>query len=79
VLASAKDMKGDLERLISPRADFVPFVIALRSGESFPVNTVERLMLGTDSFCYRDHEGYFRVVPYRAIDQLITQATPEVH
>jgi hypothetical protein len=71
-------MKKDLEKLIE--ADpLVPCVVTLRSGEAFPVNTVERMMLGTETFCYRDHEGYFRIVPYRAVDQVTTTETPEVH
>ena len=70
-------MKPDLDRLLHA-VPWVPFTVGLRSGEAFPVDSVERLMLGTDTFCYRDHEGYFRIVPYRAVDQVTTTQTPEV-
>jgi hypothetical protein len=56
----------------------VPFVVTLRGGESFPVNTTARLLLGPDSFCYLDDQGYFRILPYRAVDRVTTTQTPEV-
>ena len=68
-------MRNDLERLIKANP-LVPFVVTLRSGEAFPVNTVERMLLGTDAFRYLDHDGYFRIVPYRAVDQVTTSQTP---
>jgi hypothetical protein len=38
----------------------------------------KRLMLGTETCCYRDGRGNFRIVLYRAIKRWDTTQTPEV-
>jgi hypothetical protein len=70
-------MREELTRLLRT-VPFAPFVIFTRDGEVQPVTNVERLSAGRTMCAYSDEQGYISLIPYTAIDRVVTKNGPEI-
>ena len=71
-------MREELTRLLRA-VPFVPFVLSTRDGESHPVETVERLSVGSNACFYVDLQGYLFILPYHAIDKISLKDVSATH
>lgn len=70
-------MREELTNLLRA-VPFAPFVIFTRDGQAQPVNNVERLSAARDACAYADEQGYISIIPYTAIDRVVTRNGPEI-
>ncbi|HEY0789551.1 MAG TPA: hypothetical protein VGD78_00685 [Chthoniobacterales bacterium] len=60
------------------RTPFVPFVLTLRGGGVYPIETVERMSVGNRYFTVVDQEGLILFLPFKAIEHVAIKDAPEV-
>ena len=70
-------MQEELIRMLRA-VPFYPFIICTRDGEAEHVDSVERLSVGKNVCAYVDTAGYISLIPYTAIDRIITRDSPEI-
>jgi hypothetical protein len=70
-------MQQELTRLLRA-VPFAPFVIFTRDGEAQAVTNIERLIVGRNVCAYVDNEGYISLIPYTAIDRVVSKNGPEL-
>ena len=70
-------MQEELIRLLRS-VPFYSFVVFTRDGEVQQVDSVERLSVGKNVCAYVDTAGYISLIPYTAIDRIITRDSPEI-
>ena len=62
------------------RVPFVPFVVTLKGGEAYPIETVERMSVGQHICTIVDPQtGLVLFLPITSILHVATKDAPEVH
>ena len=68
-------MQAELTRLLRA-SPFIPFVVRLRDGRSFPIEAVGRMSVGKHACAIVNPEGVLLHVPFHAIDHAVVREAP---